>query len=146
MHRPKASPSRRARAPQIRSSGAMRRAKGTDVPGFIALQGRIYPLVGVPIIVGWLALRGYIFPTAAWAIGGIAIAALQFLVLPLVKSLLGEHVSLPGCGVGQIVYWASMAGLTALYWQGGFDMLAIGALLLPAFVIGISMIATRIAH
>jgi hypothetical protein len=126
--------------------------QGNNIAGFVAFQARVYPLIGVPILVGWLAFMRYLDPVWTWVTGPILFILLQYTIRPLVDTLLGSRrrpgpVSLPGCGVGQIVYWASMiVGLPVLYWQGGIDLLAIGALLLPVFVLGIAIIASRMAR
>lgn len=128
------------------------RENGNDVAGFVAWQARTYPLVGVAILASWLTLRGSLNLTTAWIGGPILVVALGFAVLPLVELFLGQPagrgvVSLPGCFIGQIVYWGSLVlGLPLLYWQGGLDLLAFGALLLPVFVVGLAIAASRMGH
>ncbi|MEI6179586.1 MAG: hypothetical protein WCP31_02430 [Chloroflexales bacterium] len=130
----------------------IRNRSNDDVAGFVAWQARTYPLVGVAILASWLTLRGSLNLTTAWIGGPILVVALGFAVLPLVNLFLGQPagrgvVSLPGCFIGQIVYWGSLVlGLPLLYWQGGVDLLAFGALLLPVFVVGLAIAASRMGH
>ncbi len=120
--------------------------KGNDVIGFVSWQARAYPVVAVPILCTWLALMGYLSPVVAIVVGLVLVVALQFGVRFVVEALLGPQVSLPGCFIGQIAYWVSIVVLLPLfYWQGGIDLLAIGALLFPLGIIGLAIIASRMS-
>lgn len=116
-----------------------------DIPGFTAVFAGAYPLLAVPVGTSWLVANGIIGITWAWIIGTVAVLGLVFLVLPAIQRLLKGPVNSEGCFIGLLAYGLAVLMLPVLWWQGGFDMLFFGTLVVPVLVVVIAVIASTLS-
>lgn len=114
-----------------------------EVLGYVVWNARFYAVVFVPIVLIWLVTGGYLSVTTAWIIGLIATLGMGWLLTMLVSSLVHGPINRSGCGVALICYWLSFLVLGLFYWQGGIDLLLLGAIIVPIIVVIIGIAVSR---
>ncbi|MEI7768350.1 MAG: hypothetical protein WCI67_00095 [Chloroflexales bacterium] len=120
------------------------RRNSNQVLGYVVWNACFYAVVAVPLVLAWLTLNGFLPATWAWVIGIVLTVSVGWILTAIVRSLASGPVNRSGCGVALMCYWASPLLLALLYWQGGFDVLVIGTLIVPFIIVMIGIMVSRI--
>jgi hypothetical protein len=127
---------------------------------FVAFLTTPFVIAGTVILIIWFGLNGYLNPTSwpTWLLGGVSIAILSAIQIPLYRTLLlgsvqrrkrqakNTHcaISGPGCVAGLFTYGVAILVCALLFWQGGLEGLVIGVVLTPFCCLGVATLITFI--